>query len=55
MVKGIMQATMKVMIEDDNVVPCDIIVPDSYYVPDCPSRLLSPQHWAQKAKDNHPK
>ena len=54
-VKGIMKATMKVTIEDDNGVPHHIIVPDSYYVPDCPSRLLSPQHWAQKTKDNHPK
>ena len=52
---GIATATMKVTIEDDNGVPHDIMVPDSYYVPDCPSRLLSPQHWAQKAKDNHPK
>jgi hypothetical protein len=54
-IKGIMQGTMRLTIEDDKGVPHNIIVPDSYYVPDCPSRLLSPQHWAQKAKDNHPK
>jgi hypothetical protein len=54
-IKGIMQGTMRLTIEDDKGVPHDIIVPGSYYVPDCPLRLLSPQHWAQKAKDNHPK
>jgi hypothetical protein len=46
---------MKIVIEDDNGVPHEIIAPDSFYVPHCPSRLLSPQHWAQKAKDNYPK
>jgi hypothetical protein len=51
---GIMMSTMKLTIEDNEGVPHDIIIPDSFYVPDCPSRLLSPQHWAQKAKDNHP-
>jgi hypothetical protein len=53
--KGIMTGTMKMVIEDDNGVPHEIIAPDSLYVPHCPSRLLSPQHWAQKAKDHHPK
>ena len=53
-VKGIMMGTMKLMIEDDKGVPHDIIIPGSFYVPNCPLRLLSPQHWAQKAKDNHP-
>jgi hypothetical protein len=53
--KGIMTATMKISIEDDNGVPHDIIAPGSFYVPNCPSRLLSPQHWAQNAKDNYPK
>jgi hypothetical protein len=53
-VKGVMMGTMKLTIEDDQGVPHDIRIPGSFYVPDCPSRLLSPQHWAQKAKDNHP-
>jgi hypothetical protein len=44
-----------ISIEDDNGVPHDIVAPNSFYVPNCPSQLLSPQHWAQKAKDNHPK
>jgi hypothetical protein len=53
--KGIMTGTMKIIIEDDNGIPHDIIAPDSFYVPHCQLRLLSPQHWAQKAKDNYPK
>jgi GAG-pre-integrase domain len=32
----------------------DIIVTNSYYVPDCAIRLLSPQHWAQERNDNYP-
>ena len=27
-------------------------IPNSYLAPSAPSRLLSPQHWAQSAKDN---
>jgi hypothetical protein len=29
-------------------------IPGSYYASSSPSRLLSPQHWAQTAKDNYP-
>jgi hypothetical protein len=53
-VKGVMMGTMKLIIEDDQGISHDIRISGSFYVPDCPSRLLSPQHWAQKAKDNHP-
>jgi hypothetical protein len=31
-----------------------IILPGTYYVPNSPHRLLSPQHWAQTAKDDSP-
>ena len=29
-------------------------IPNSYFVPDCNVRLLSPQHWAKMMKDNRP-
>jgi len=29
-------------------------IPDSYFVPNCNVRLLSPQHWAKTMKDNKP-
>ena len=54
-VSGIMMGTVKWRIEDDNGMTHEIIIPESFYVPNAPSRLLSPQHWAQQAKDNHPK
>jgi hypothetical protein len=54
-VKGIMMGTVKWQIEDDNGMTHTITIPGSYYVPDAPSRLLSPQHWAQQAKDHYPK
>jgi hypothetical protein len=43
-------ATIKWSFEDDY----GILLPGSYYVPTAPSRLLSPQHWAQIVKDNTP-
>ena len=53
--RGIMMGTLRLRIEDDNGAMHDILIPELFYVPDATSRLLSPQHWAQKAKDNHPK
>ena len=49
------KGTLKWQIEDDDGVKHDVIIPGSYYVPEASSRLLSPQHWAQTAKDNKPK
>jgi hypothetical protein len=40
--------------EDDNGVPHSFVLPKSLSVPGATSRLLSPQHWAQVAKDNYP-
>jgi len=51
---GIMQGPLKWKIEDDNGLAHDVFIPDAYFVLDAPSQLLSPQHWAQTAKDNHP-
>ena len=39
--------TIQWNIEDDNGRPQAILLPNSIYVPTSPSRLLSPQHWAQ--------
>jgi hypothetical protein len=39
---------------DDNGVPHSFVLPKSLFVPGATSRLLSPQHWAQVAKDNYP-
>jgi hypothetical protein len=54
-VQGIRVGTIKWQIEDDEGVVHDLLLTNSYYVPSSPSRLLSPQHWAQLAKDNKPK
>lgn len=34
--------------EDDEGVPHEMIIPNSYYVPEGKAILLSPQHWAQE-------
>ena len=41
-------------IQDDEGKVHTIRVPNSLYVPDLKVCLLSPQHWAQEASDNHP-
>jgi hypothetical protein len=41
-------------IEDDEGKVHSIILPNVYYVPDMPFRLLAPHHWAQTAKDHFP-
>lgn len=46
--------TIKWSIEDDTGVPHDIVIPNGLYVKDSPSKLLSPQHWAQTAQDFKP-
>jgi hypothetical protein len=48
------QGTVRWVVYDDEGKEHDIIVPNSYYVPECGIRLLSPQHWAQELKDNFP-
>jgi len=52
---GIKEATFKLNIEDDQGRVHQILIPGSLYVPKGRVRLLSPQHWAQTAKDNKPK
>jgi hypothetical protein len=41
-------------IQDDSGVKDVIRIPNSLYVPGLDLPLLSPQHWAQEAKDNFP-
>jgi hypothetical protein len=50
----IYSGTIKWSIEDDDGVPHDIVIPNGLYVKESPSRLLSPQHWAQTAQDFKP-
>jgi hypothetical protein len=47
-------ATIGWNFEDDKGVPHPFVIPNSLFVPGATSRLLSPQHWAQVAKDNYP-
>lgn len=46
--------TVRWLIDDDNGVTRELLIPNTYHVPNAPSRLLSPQHWAQEANDNEP-
>ena len=50
----IYSGTIKWSIEDDDGVPHDLVIPNGLYVKDSPSKLLSPQHWAQTAQDFKP-
>jgi hypothetical protein len=46
--------TIRWNIEDDQGAVHEFIIPESIYVPEGSSRLLSPQHWAYVAKDHKP-
>ena len=50
----IYRTTIKWTIEDDDGAPHTILLPRSYYLPESPAKLLSPQHWAQVANDHSP-
>jgi Reverse transcriptase (RNA-dependent DNA polymerase)/GAG-pre-integrase domain len=49
-----MIGTIKWDLEDDNGVTHSVIIPNSIFLKGATSRLLSPQHWAQEAKDHTP-
>jgi hypothetical protein len=51
-IKG--KGTFKFKIEDNNGQTHEIKIPNSLYIPDLERCLLSPQHWAQEAGDDHP-
>jgi hypothetical protein len=42
------------MVEDDGGMLYVIKLPGSIYVPNSPSRILSPQHWAQTTSGDQP-
>jgi hypothetical protein len=48
------KGTVKWVVIDDSGQHRDIIIPNTYFVPGCGIRLLSPQHWDQEVKDNFP-
>jgi hypothetical protein len=52
-IKGM--GTFKFKIKDDNGMAHKIKIPNSLDIPELKRCLLSPQHWAQKAKDNYPR
>jgi len=41
--------TLKWVFEDDQGMTRTVYIPNSFYIPEAPARLLSPQHWAQEA------
>lgn len=43
--------TLRWLIDDDSGVTREIIIPNSYYIPEAGVRLLSPQHWAQETDE----
>jgi hypothetical protein len=53
-VGNVMSGTIQWQIEDNQGRVHTLHLPNSLYVPAAPSRLLSPQHWAQTAADNTP-
>lgn len=55
MVNAIQVGTVQWHILDDFGEKHTLILPNTYYVPHSPHRLLSPQHWAQVAKDDFPR
>ena len=51
---GMKKGIIKWDIEDDTGRTHTIRLPGSYYIPGATSRILSPQHWAQTARDIKP-
>jgi hypothetical protein len=50
----IQKGTICWTIQDDEGVSRDIFLPGSLYIPESPTCLLSPQHWAQTAREHKP-
>jgi hypothetical protein len=49
-----MMGTFVFAIEDDSGALHTIKIPNSAFIPQLKTCLLSPQHWAQEAKDYYP-
>ena len=54
-ISEIYRGTIRWYIPDDTGKVHEITLPDSFYIPKARSRLLSPQHWAQIARDHRPR
>jgi hypothetical protein len=52
--EGLQTGTIEWMVEDDEGMPYVIKLSGSLFVPNSPSRLLSPQHWAQTTSRDQP-
>ena len=50
-VSGVSKCTIRWTLEDDLGKVHVILLPNSYYCPQAPCRLLSPQHWSQTSND----
>jgi hypothetical protein len=50
----IYSGTLRLRIDDDNGVAHEKDIKGVYYMPTLSCNILSPQHWAQSAKDNYP-
>jgi hypothetical protein len=48
----IYKGTLLLSIQDDDGVIDEVRIPNSYYVPSCPYRIISPQHWAQEVQES---
>jgi hypothetical protein len=46
--------TIRWTIDDDMGTAHSFLIPGPLYIPDSPTRLFSPQHWAQERKDDYP-
>ena len=51
---NVQKGTICWTIQDDEGASRDIFLPGSLYIPDSSTCLLSPQHWAQTARDHKP-
>ncbi|CAB9513066.1 Retrotransposon protein [Seminavis robusta] len=53
-VRATYKGTVKWTIEDEDGRTHHFVIPDTYFNPTTPYRLLSPQHWAKVSDDNYP-
>ena len=52
--KATYHGTVKWKIEDDNNIIHTFVIPNTYYIAAAPTRILSPQHFAQQMQDHKP-
>ena len=48
------RGTVKWKIEDDDNMVHPFTIPNMYYIPNAPTRILSPQYFAQQMQDHKP-